>query len=459
MTNVLIISQFFAPRNVVAAIRFTKMVKYLSRTGKYRFWVICLASKDKELYDELLQRDLDDIKEYISVVSIEMDKSLLNAIKRYMCCKKGIVSKIEHTKVKDETNDIYYILQEKFIHCQQKGWLGNVKRIFGGFLIGVNDIYDLGYEYKFVSKAKRVLDQIPLEKIDVMVSTYGDLGAVMLAKKIKHCYPHLGWIVDYRDPVTAASHLKKKILNLVVCKADRMANYVTGATSSCVGSGKCLRKFRMIPNGYDVEDIQDCVSVQNRKLVICYTGSLYYGKSNMKPLFKIVHELSEENKLDKNQISIIYAGEQFHILKKQAKQYELDDILETEGMVSRKKSLQIQKHADILCALTWNNVGNDDILTGKVLEYFMMQKPILALVSGNKSGSMIKRVIEEARIGYCLEEAGDDKYYNETKEWFLNKYNEFKEKGRIACNPRERILEKYSCEKMADKFGMLIERC
>lgn len=162
MTNVLIISQFFAPRNVVAAIRFTKMVKYLSRTGKYRFWVICLASKDKELYDELLQRDIDDIKEYISVVSIELDKSLLNAIKRYMCCKKGIVSKIEHTKVKDETNDIYYILQEKFIHCQQKGWIGNVKRIFGGFLIGVNDIYDLGYEYKFVSKAKRVLGQIPM---------------------------------------------------------------------------------------------------------------------------------------------------------------------------------------------------------------------------------------------------------------------------------------------------------
>ena len=326
-------------------------------------------------------------------------------------------------------------------------------------MIGVNDIYDLGYEYKFVSKAKRVLGQIPLEKIDVMVSTYGDLGAVMLAKKIKHSNPHLGWIVDYRDPVTAASYLKKKILDLVVYKADRMANYVTGATSSCVGSGKCLRKFRMIPNGYDVEDIQDCVSAQNRKLVICYTGSLYYEKRDMKPLFKIVHELSEENRLDKNQISIIYAGEQFHILKKQAKQYGLEGILETKGMVSRKKALQIQKHADILCVLTWNNIGNDDILTGKVLEYFMMRKPILALVSGNKSESMIKRVIEEARIGYCLEEAGGDEDYNEAKEWFLNKYNEFKENGQITCNPKERILEKYSCEKMAEKFRMLIERC
>ena len=121
MTNVLIISQFFAPRNVVAAIRFTKMVKYLSRTGKYRFWVICLASKDKELYDELLQRDLDDIKEYISVVSIEMDKSLLNAIKRYMCCKKGIVSKIEHTKVKDEMIFIIFCRRNSFIVNRKGG--------------------------------------------------------------------------------------------------------------------------------------------------------------------------------------------------------------------------------------------------------------------------------------------------------------------------------------------------
>lgn len=459
MINVLVISQFYAPRNVIAAVRFTKIVKYLSRTGKYRFWVICMNPKDGKP-DELLQSDVDKAAEYVSIIPVEMDKIIINMIKKFKFCKnKKNAATNNSLEAKKEKEDIYYVLQERFVNCRQKGLKGWSKRTFGKIMLGVNDIYDMGFEWLFTVRAQKVLKQIPLEKMDVMISTYGDLGALMLAAYVKRRYIHLGWIVDYRDPVTAASHIKKRVLDWVACWADRKADYITGATRSCVGSGRQMRKFHVIPNGYDFEDVSTIPCGQNEKLTICYTGSLYYAKSNMEPLFKMIYELDVEKRLDKDKIRIVYAGEQFHLLKKQAEKYGLEYLLETKGNVPRREALQIQRQSDILCALTWNNIGNDDILTGKVLEYFMMCKPILALVSGNKPESMIKRIITEADLGYCLEEAENEKYYGEAKEWFLNKYMEFMENGRVTCKPVERKLEKYNCKNTAARFAKLIERC
>lgn len=460
MTNVLIISQFFAPRNIIASVRFTKIVKYLSQTGKYRFWVICIDPKEECKRDEILQKDIDSVAEYVSIVPVKMDKTLLNMVKRFKFCnnKESAVTN-DSLKTKNSTKDIYYIVQDKFVNCRQGGVKGGLKRFLGKFLLDANDVYDLGFEFLFNVKAQKALQQIPLEKIDVMISTYAGLGALILASRIKRRYTHLGWIVDYRDPITAESYIKKKLSDLVACRADRMADYITGATRSCVGSGRQMRKFHVITNGYDLDDIADVFSVQNEKLTICYTGGLYYDKRNMEPLFKIIYELSAENRLERERIGIIYAGEQFRILKKQAEKYGLEQLLENRGNVTRKEALEIQKQSDILCALTWNNIGNDNILTGKVLEYFMMHKPILALVSGNKPESMIKHIINEADLGYCLEEAEVEKYYDEAKEWFANKYMEFVESGQVTCKSQERKLEQYNCKSTAARFGKLIERC
>lgn len=454
----LIISQFFAPTNIIAAVRFTKMVKFLARTGKYHFWVICIEPGENCIQDDLLRRDIASVAEYVTVIPIDVNKRFMGSIKKTVSHNKGGNAKAG-IRGKNETNDIYVIVQEKLVNCQQGGILGKIKRQLGSMLLAANDMYDLIYEYCFALKAVKKMKQMPLGHMDVMVSTYGHIGAVILAHKMKRKNPRMGWIVDYRDPVTAPSWIMRKIINSIVRQADRKADYITGATKSCSGSGKELKKFHVISNGYDREDATGLCTGQNEKLTICYTGSLYYRKSDMSYAFKLISELSEEEEIDLGRISIVYAGEQFHLLKKQAEPYGLTGILVNRGAVSRKESLQIQGQSDILCALTWNNAGNDHILTGKVLEYFMMQKPIFAIVTGNKPGSMLKRIIEDADLGFCLEESETDEYYDAAKRWFLNQYREFISKGRLKFEPQMDKLEQYSSERMAQKFGILIEKC
>lgn len=450
--NVLIISQYFAPQNIIAAIRFTKIVKYLSKTGKYCFFVVCADHGSKYPVDELLQNDLDSVASYVTIISVDMKKKLVEAAKNSLSEGGN-----EGPKGVKGERDIYFRLQEDFLNSNQTGMVGNTKRFIGKIAFAANDVYDLVCEKIFSIRAERMLDQIPLKKMDVMISTYGAAGAISLALKINKRYPQIKWIVDYRDPVLVEKGIKKAVLYRLALRADKRSEYITGATKSCIGSGKYLSKFRWIPNGYDRDDLDGILPVKNGKMTICYTGSLYYGKSDMSLLLKMISELIQERKINKEKISIVYAGDKFHMLQQQAAQYGVDEILCDKGMVIRKEALTLQKQADILCALTWNNKGNDNILTGKVLEYFMMNKPVFAVVTGNKPESMLKRIIQKADLGYCIEEAEADQHFEEAKNWLLNKYDEYIVTGRIECHPVERILEKYSSQKMAERFERLIE--
>lgn len=357
-------------------------------------------------------------------------------------------------------NNIYYIIQKELVSCNQKGMIGKTKKWAGKMLLAANDIYDLVFEIAFAKKGIGLLKQIPIEDIDVMISTYGNVGGPLLALKFKKIKKELKWITDYRDPVRGVSRIKERYVKHIAAKVDREADFITGATKSCIGSGRYLEKFKIIYNGFDREDIKEFSVPQcNKKLQIVYTGNLYFGKSDMTLLFRIIAELQEKQLVDKNKIEIIYAGKQFYILEKQAEIFGLKDILTYKGRVSHKEALKLQYQGDILCALSWNNKDEDEILTGKILEYFMMEKPIIAIVSGDLPNSLLKRVIDEAEAGYCLEAVGAERQLEEAKQWFLEQYREFIREGTIKNHSDEKILEEYSSAKMAGKFGQLIDTC
>lgn len=152
-------------------------------------------------------------------------------------------------------------------------------------------------------------------------------------------------------------HNQNYIANIkaVAFQADKEADHIIGATKSCVGSGKYLKKFSIITNGFDKEDIKGlCAPVRNEKLQIAYTGTIYYKESDMTLLFRIISELCAEKLVDKNKIEIIYAGKQSYILEKQAEQFDLKNIICDKGVVARREALEIQYHADILCSLSMN---------------------------------------------------------------------------------------------------------
>ena len=254
-----------------------------------------------------------------------------------------------------------------------------------------------------------------------------------------------------------SSCILRKYLNYVACIAERKADFITGASKTCIGSGRNLGKFHVITNCFDKEDLSDSLEYsRNKKLQIVYTVTMIPGKSNMSLLFQIIAELENEKLINSENISIIYAGKQFHILQDQARAFNMEDLLVNKGELSRKKALELQYHADILCALTCNTDKVQGVFLGKFIEYFMMNKPIFSIVIGNKPNSINRRITQRARLGYSLEAAAGLKEYEKAKKWILSKYMEFMHKGYIDSNSDEKMLNKFSSARLAEKFEKLI---
>jgi hypothetical protein len=65
-----------------------------------------------------------------------------------------------------------------------------------------------------------------------------------------------------------------------------------------------------------------------------------------------------------------------------AEKYGLREVIDFRGGVRRQEALQIQQEADILLLLESNAPEARGVLTGKVFEYLMTDKPILLIGPG-----------------------------------------------------------------------------
>lgn len=123
--------------------------------------------------------------------------------------------------------------------------------------------------------------------------------------------------------------------------------------------------------------------IDNNLISICYVGTIYSGWRDPSKLFE--HILKYENTYSHRSLKIIFAsrnaGNFFSIVDK----YGAHQFLDYRGAVSREESLALQQQSDILLLLESNAPEARGVLTGKVFEYLMTDKPILLVGPGPDS--------------------------------------------------------------------------
>lgn len=189
MINVLLISQHFAPENTIAAIRFTKAIKYLVRMEEFHFWVICRRT-EADRKDDILQRDIEEVGANVTVLPVFMKKPLTKIRKLIEGAqqKDTVSQEIKDTQTK---TDIVYRIQNNLISNEKKGVIGKLKKFSGKVMLTANDFYNCIFEdILFSNTGFKLGKQIPLEEIDVMISTYGGIGDLLLALKLKRPEVH-----------------------------------------------------------------------------------------------------------------------------------------------------------------------------------------------------------------------------------------------------------------------------
>ena len=438
MNRILIISEYFAPINSIASIRATKLAKYLKLNNCY-IGVVSRKLRANEQIDPLLQNDLEFVDEHLIV-----EESILARLISQLHRSKNNFTSINPSNTKP----------------------GLIKKIISRtFHLFMHDfkIYNNTLFFLINSYANRAAKHI--EKLcinyDVVISSYGPFSCINLAYIAKCKNPEIFWIADFRDPLEIDWTLQKRraFYSKLLDKVIQKANAITGVSDACIEefNENFSGSKEVIYNGNDKDDIKDIKPVINTKFSFTYAGGLYTGKRDLGVVFKAINELANESKIDIKDIEVNYLGNDSLIFYTQAEVYNLSEICNILGKVTRERSLQVQLNSHILLLASWNSTGATGSITGKFLEYMMINKPIICTITGNLPNSQLKQMIEMADNGVVWEEANDVMDYPILKKYIHDQYQKYKKGLPLSFNPNNAYIEQFNYKNIAAKFINIIK--
>lgn len=143
-------------------------------------------------------------------------------------------------------------------------------------------------------------------------------------------------------------------------------------------------------NGYDPDEFTETGdgSPESQELVIVHTGRIYPGRRDPTPLFQAVRLLGE-----KAQVRIQFYGTQEERVMPLAREMAVEHFIEVRDHVPYAESLAIQRKADILLFMQWNDPREQGNVPGKLFEYLAARRPILGLglIDGVPAGIIRER--------------------------------------------------------------------
>ena len=421
-----IMSEYFAPYQNIGSIKFTKIAKYLSENSENKIFVFC--RKWWKFNDIFLENDLSIMKKN------GVHVFFINEGLRYSFGIRKIVNGVIFFSKKIYGDERFYYESNQ-----------NYSRIF-------------------VRKSLRLIKKMKIPVPELILSTYDDWGGHYLAKEIKSKIPSCIWIADFRDPI--GNFIKngkyRKLCDEYSLMVSHNADCITAVSQDMLKMLKIDRKTPsfVVTNGFD---FSDCTFVKNHisetingnKLKFVYTGS-FYGSSLLQ-FFYVIKELLEERKISAENIEIDYAGAYNDKVFGEICNAGLESIYCNKGQLSRLDAIKLQNEADVLLTSTSNTASWQGAIGGKVLEYLMLKKTIIAIVIGDVPGSEIKSIIQRINCGWVYEESNHEADFKMLKNVILDIYNKKMSGQPIEIEYNEEELEKFNLKNIALQYEKLYE--
>ncbi len=429
----------FSPRwNNIASVRTEKLAKYISR--KYETLLVTSSFSDELSQKSWRRYDIGSAK-------------LIEIPLRYW--KRSP----ETRKVSVERNKTS-LFKKIYQYLKPNVWY--LLEISSSISSGGILIHDFR---QYEKKLSEIILNYPHEKV-VLFTSYGPDFVLRLGKKLKERFPNIIWVADFRDPafnifdtlISRSQLFEKRVFK--ICRTADAITTVFEAFGSADSYQKFGNKLYFIPNGYDPEDYielsDDLVRINTYNFssffTIAFTGSVYKDRS-LEPFVQALSLVKDKNK--SSEITFVHCGKDSQEIALLMKKYGLEECSKGFGFVSREQSQKIQLESDILVLpfYTGKNKNFGAIIrTGKVYEYLMSGKPILAI--GPQEWKM-REEIEADGVSKVFE-----KNEIEAMGEYILRLKEMKEKGQLPnlVERRKHILEEYRYDKIVEKLLDAVEK-
>lgn len=275
---------------------------------------------------------------------------------------------------------------------------------------------------------KFLSEYIQTENIETIITTGPPHSLHLVGLQLKKMQ-NIKWVADFRDPWTTIGYhkslkltkssakqhkfLEKQVLN----SADQII--VTSHVTKLEFEELTIKPIEVITNGYDDEAVVDFK--MDEKFTLAHIGSLL-SKRNPENLWEVLAELINENTGFSRDFQLNLVGAVSENVKDSLKKFGLSDYVNEIGYVSHKESVVFQKKSQLLLLVEIDSEDTQCIIPGKLFEYMVSNRPIIAL---GPKGSDVEKIIKETNTGHYF-------YYNDyssLKNTILQYYEAYKNKS------------------------------
>lgn len=422
--KVLIITYYWPPAGGPGVQRWLKFVKYLP---EYNIEPIVFVPEDAKypIIDESLQKDvLPNLHLVKFPISEPYKLARVISQRKTKTISKGIISDGKNQSLIEKL--LLFIRGNFFIPDARVGWVKPASKFLNTFILEHN--------------IKTVITSGPPHSLH------------LIGLKLKQQLD-IKWLADFRDPWTTIGyhkhlklthfakqkhkHLEKKALNM----ADHII--VTSPSTKLEFSRISTKPITVITNGYDDEQT-DNIALDSG-FTISHIGS-FLSKRNPENLWKALSELILEHEDFAKDFQLNLVGYTSKNVLENIKKYGLSNYVNNIGYINHNESVRIQKKSQILLLVEINSVETVSIIPGKLFEYIVANRPILAI--GPKA-SDIEQIIKETNTGAYLEY----EQFNIIKKTILHFYQLFKLK-KLVIQPM--AIHKYHRKYLTKSLSKLI---
>lgn len=258
--------------------------------------------------------------------------------------------------------------------------------------------------------------------ITTVITTGPPHSLHLIGLKLKALHT-IKWIADFRDPWTTIGYhkalklsvsaskkhkdLEKKVLN----SADGIL--VTSPTTKTEFQALTTKPITVITNGYDTETVAK--QPLDEKFTLAHIGS-FLSERNPKILWEALSELIAENEEFKSHFELKLIGAVSREVLDAIAFVGLTGFVSNLGYVPHAEAVEQQRKSQVLLMVEIDSEETKCIIPGKLFEYMVSERPILAI---GPNGADFASIVQTTNTGIFVTYIEKEKLKNTLLQWFI----------------------------------------
>jgi glycosyltransferase involved in cell wall biosynthesis len=316
---------------------------------------------------------------------------------------------------------------------ESAGFLNPNPTFLGKILQYIRANYFIPDARKFWVKpsVKFLKEYISKNNIDVLITSGPPHSLHLIGLQLKQ---ELGikWISDFRDPWTEIDYFHQLPLSKkAIEKHHQLEQKVLKLSNAVLVVGETMKQnyqpfnknIFVVTNGFDGE-IEDANNL-DAAFSITHIG-LMNADRNPAMLWKVLAEILTENNDFANDFKLKLIGKVDDSVKNDIEKFGLSKNVSLIDYVSHNEVVEFQKKSQVLLLIVNNVPSAKGILTGKIFEYLMAKRPILAIAPVNGD---LAEILNNSNAGKVVDFNDEISFKNH----ILELYSQFKN-GTLTIN-------------------------